>query len=165
MIYLLKCDDEKYTAKLAEMLKDSNVSVCCYDKWENFQSDIRKKKMESIFLDKNRCFPIVEQKEEVLIHLEHVKYIESDKNYLIWHMLNGKYYRNRMTVKRLLETLDYEAFFRVSSKYVINMKYVDSYKNYRLYMHDGTEMSISRRFYQQFRFLFGRYCIERNNMD
>lgn len=50
MIYLLRCDDEEYTAKIAEMLKDNNnVSVCGYDNWENFQSDIGKKKMESIF--------------------------------------------------------------------------------------------------------------------
>ena len=77
------------------------------------------------------------------IDLTNVKYITAIDSYVEVITENGKY-RKETSLTQLESNIAYKNFFRINRSYLINMEWVDEYRNGMIYI-DGMELKVSAR--------------------
>lgn len=76
--------------------------------------------------------------------IDEILYIESDKNYLLFHTHSGVY-KLRSTIKLILEELAENGFLRVHRAYVVNKEKIEKYSNKGLVV-NGFEIPMTKSY-------------------
>jgi len=80
----------------------------------------------------------------VELPIEEINYIESDRNYLLFHT-DKKTYKSRSTIKQVLETLPESIFVQVHRAYVVNKNKIEKF-NLKSLIIKNTEIPISKNY-------------------
>lgn len=83
-------------------------------------------------------------KEHFYIHTSEITYIESNRNYIIFHLEAGNTHRIRGNLKVWEEKLGSLFFVRIYSSYIVNCKYIYSIHGDSAIMDDGSKLNIRR---------------------
>lgn len=92
-------------------------------------------------------YVLVNQKQKTLIPVENIIMLESQSNYSIFHLKNGKKRIYAHTIRYFEDQLLNQQFIRVHSGFLINPSFVVEYnqEDGKLKMENNLEASISRR--------------------
>lgn len=82
----------------------------------------------------------------ISLYYNDIKYIETDRNYIIIHAL--KDYKIRCTFKKIIGVINNKNYIIISYGIMVNMKYVMhiDFKNMTVMMNDGSILSLSKKF-------------------
>ncbi len=97
--------------------------------------------------NKEKRKPTVSVKDEaynIALPIDEIYYIESDGNYLLFHTHN-KVYKNRTTIKQIIEQLPADTFIQTHRAYVVNRHKVEKSGNKGIIV-KSTEIPISRNY-------------------
>lgn len=126
--------------------------------------------MDAAFAQLQRQSEIIEVKcgkDIYPVPLGNILYIESDKRTVIFALQN--YSRKSLTTYRKLSDLEAEltdkGFLRVHKSFLVNMRYVDSIKNYVVTMKNGESMQTSRQNYKELVEAFRRFSGNPDNFS
>lgn len=73
----------------------------------------------------------------VKIHIEKVKYITSEQNYISFHLEDNKKVLARSTIYEILDRVEMYDFFRINRSTIVNVKYVSRIESDNLYIEDA----------------------------
>lgn len=88
---------------------------------------------------------VKEEDYNVKLPVNEIIYIESDGNYLLFHT-DKKVYKNRSTIKQLMETLPQSIFIQVHRAYVVNKTKIEKSDSKSLVVNNMV-IPISKKFY------------------
>lgn len=93
----------------------------------------------------------------ISVYYNDIRYIETDKNYIIIHTM--KEYRIRCTFKKILSLINYENCIVISYGIIVNIEYIVhiDFKNMLVIMNDGLIFSISKKYKQNVRDKYREY--------
>lgn len=93
----------------------------------------------------------------VSIYYRDVKYIETEKNYIVIHAL--KDFRIRCTFKKILSLIDYKNCIAISYGIIVNMEYVMhiDFKNMLVILNDGLVLTLSKKYKEDVRNIYREY--------
>lgn len=95
--------------------------------------------------------------EKIRLYFERIPYDTPQKNIIYWKAYNGyceakvqdKYFRRELSLNELGGLLDERLFVRIHKQYIVNMRYIDYYKNHTVVI--GREsLPVSRRRKKEF---------------
>ena len=88
--------------------------------------------------------------DEFVIPLQSIVFAESEKRKVWYHLKNYKVKSIScyMKLSDLEEVLKGKGFLRVHKSFLVNMQYIESIKNYEVYLTDGTILQTSRQNYK-----------------
>jgi DNA-binding LytR/AlgR family response regulator len=89
-----------------------------------------------------KCDKIIEK-----IYFDEILYIEAMRNYVVFHMSNGKHI-HYASISSINQKLDQSIFLRVQKSYIVNIQKVTSYSSTTILIHNK-EISIARTLKQQ----------------
>ena len=95
------------------------------------------------------------------IEVQDILYIQGNHIYADICLCNGKKYITRETLYSLEEKLKRYGLLRIHKSYLVNMRGIDKVAKDRVIMADGTELSIGRKFKDDFRETYHGYKKER----
>jgi DNA-binding LytR/AlgR family response regulator len=86
----------------------------------------------------------------VRVFLEDIIYLESQANYTIFYLKNGKNIINSRTMGIFENVLEHESFFRVHRSFIVNLNYIDRVNIIKhtcgtITLINGREVILSRR--------------------
>ena len=109
------------------------------------------------FIDEGRFLELGRKNLYQKILLSNIIYIESNKNYCTIVSTDANRYDYRSTVSQLENKLKDSGFLRIHAAFLVNLKYIRKiYKN-TVFMDDGRQINISRRFQEQTKAAFSQY--------
>lgn len=86
----------------------------------------------------------------IRISVENINYIESDGNYLLFHT-DEKVYKNRCTIKKMLEELSGSVFVQTHRAYIVNRNKIKKF-NSRSVMVGETAIPVSENFMENVKY-------------
>lgn len=99
------------------------------------------------FGDQKKHVPVISVKENeynVDLPIDEIDYIESDGNYILFHV-QEKVYKSRSTIKQIMELLPESAFVQVHRAYVVNRSKIEKYTSNNLVI-KNTDIPISKHY-------------------
>jgi DNA-binding LytR/AlgR family response regulator len=86
----------------------------------------------------------------VRVFLEDIIYLESQANYTMFYLKNGKTIINSRTMGLFENVLEHESFFRVHRSFIVNLHYINQvsiikHTSGMIEMRNGTQIILSRR--------------------
>lgn len=93
----------------------------------------------------------------VSIYYSDIKYIETERNYIIIHAL--KDYKIRCTFKKILSLIDNRNCIAISYGIIVNIEYVMhiDFKNMLVIMNDGLVLTLSKKYKKDVRSIYREY--------
>lgn len=88
--------------------------------------------------------------EQICLYAHDIVYIESDKVYVIIHLLHETL-QFRMRLSELYELLDHRHFQRCHQSYIVNMNYIYRLKRYEIMLQNGVKIPISKTYTKKIR--------------
>jgi DNA-binding LytR/AlgR family response regulator len=103
--------------------------------------------MNNKLLNSTNHFVLVNQKQRTVIPVENIIMLESQSNYSIFHLKNGKKRIYAHTIRYFENQLLHQQFIRVHRAFLINPSFLVEYNHEdgKLMMENNLEASISRR--------------------
>lgn len=93
------------------------------------------------------------------ISLKNIIYIEYSQRILLVHSTNHVYQDNRSLKSMLNEVKDYD-FVQVHKSFIVNLKCIASFTGKIIYLLDGTEIPIGKKFFPLFKEQFNQFLIK-----
>lgn len=97
--------------------------------------------------------------EKYQIPITRILYFESAHNYLNIHLTNHSIIKERKTLKKL-DMHDLRAFAKISSSFVVNMKYIDSIAQEKITLLTQETLYLSRNYKKEFLQAYAEYLME-----
>ncbi|MBV6644482.1 MAG: LytTR family transcriptional regulator DNA-binding domain-containing protein [Cyclobacteriaceae bacterium] len=86
-------------------------------------------------------------KSKAKVEVDQLVYIKSDGHYVEFHLKDRKRPEiDRNTIKEIQESLPPQSFVRIHRSYIVNMRYIKSIYASKVMLHNGEEISVSRKF-------------------
>lgn len=87
---------------------------------------------------------------KMTLSIDRILYVESRLHKLIFFVLNEgvKEYYIYEKLDKIQMLLQERGFYRVHQSYLVNMKYVRTIERYKIVLNEGTQISISKRYYK-----------------
>ncbi|MCU0471674.1 MAG: LytTR family transcriptional regulator [Arcicella sp.] len=103
--------------------------------------------MQNELKNSSANYVLVNQKQKTLIPIENIIMLESQSNYSVFHLKNGKKRIYAHTIRHFEAQLLHQQFIRVHSGFLINPSFIVAYNREDgiLRMENNLEASISRR--------------------
>lgn len=92
-----------------------------------------------------------------VVDLNSILYVESDRNYYVVHMIQGKEYLCRGTLTELDKTVSKYDFFRIHSAYLINLEYVERMPERGYVLVQNTSLPIAQKRMKEFKKVYMDY--------
>lgn len=138
--YLLKPIDEEDLAKALER----------YHKLSSKQLDIAKDNLDS---GKADMLVVNSTDEATFIKVSDILYFEAQSNYCVIHQTNGQNITSSKTLKNYEELLQHKGFYRIHSKYMVNLQHVLHYtkgRNAEVVLFNNLHLDIAKRRKKEF---------------
>lgn len=131
-----------------------------YVRKEELKTDLEKAINKYFDTIDDRCYVFLTNQIPSKIPYDHIIYFQSDVNRLIISTTGSTdNYTDRRSL-RSIETLDMpDSFIKVSSAFIINMKYIDSYEGTTVYFTNHTHMVIPRDNMKAFKVSWDKYLL------
>lgn len=95
------------------------------------------------------------------VNTRHVTHLESRGHNLIFHLNNGKQLKAAAGFRDYQSLLDLNtSFLRCHKSYMVNMQYVKDWEMSRFHLTDGSEVNISRPYWQMARKVYACYAAQ-----
>lgn len=93
---------------------------------------------------------MLSKNKRVRVFLEDIIYLESQANYTVFYLKNGKNIINSRTMGLFENVLENESFFRVHRSFIVNLNYIDHVNIIKhtcgtIALRNGKEVILSRR--------------------
>lgn len=90
------------------------------------------------------------QNRKVKLPLDRILYVESQLHKLIFYVLEDgiKEYYTYGKLDMIQKQLEHKGVCRIHQSYLVNMKYVKRIERYHAVLNEGTEISVSKRYYK-----------------
>jgi len=75
---------------------------------------------------------------------EEVMYIESDRHKVLYYTKDMKVHEEYRRLDEIEEQMEKGEFVRIHKSFLVNMKFVNRISNYKMYMYNGMNFSVSR---------------------
>lgn len=83
---------------------------------------------------------------KVTFDVQDVAYLESDINYTIFHLVDGRQYISAFTLKHHFDKLGYtNSFLRLNRSVCVNINFIESRLDSAVILRNGKYFSVSRR--------------------
>lgn len=95
-----------------------------------------------------------------IVELDTIRFLEADSNYTIFHLSSLDKIVSSKSLGEYEKILDPNTFFRIHKSHVINLNYLKGFSSYQGYfaiLDDNTNLSISRRRFNEFREAVGTF--------
>lgn len=100
--------------------------------------------------------PLSYKAKKTHVSLNEIMYIETQGHKLLIKTRNREYFDNR-TLKEITEILHTNKFVQVQKSYMINIDYLDSFKNNVITMRDNKNITIGRAYQSHFKRFYQEY--------
>lgn len=95
------------------------------------------------------------------VNANHVTHLESRGHNLIFHLNNGRQIKAAAGFRDYQSLLDINPYYlRCHKSYMVNLQYVKSWEMSRFHLADGTEVNISRPYWQTARRVYACYATQ-----
>lgn len=144
--------------KVMQFIEDHRIAVSLYCFYEQ-----ECKFYELNVLDPNRLsthkqsdiLKLQRRFEQIRLHVHDIIYIESDKVYVIIHLLH-EVLQFRMRLSEVYESLDHQHFQRCHQSYIVNMHYIYMLKRYEIILQNGDKIPISKTYTKKIRSVYAQ---------
>ncbi|MBO4772940.1 MAG: response regulator transcription factor [Bacteroidales bacterium] len=131
-------DDFKKTVKRAEKA------------YENRRNEILQQSRSSKFEGNGKFIFIKSEYKVVRINLDDIKYVESMREYVRFHVNDGRPIMSLLTIKAVENYLPKEKFMRVHRSYIVNLDKIDIIERTRIVFDGDTFIPISEQYKDRF---------------
>lgn len=134
----LAFDDFQNTVKRAEKA------------YENRRNEILQQTRSSKFEGNGKFIFIKSEYKVVRINLDDIKYVESMREYVRFHVNDGRPIMSLLTIKAVENYLPKEKFMRVHRSYIVNLDKIDVIERTRIVFDNDTFIPISEQYKDRF---------------
>ena len=104
----------------------------------------------STFEGNGRFIFIKSEYKVVRINLDEIKYVESMREYVRFHLSDGRPIMSLLTIKAVENYLPKEKFMRVHRSYIVNLDKIDVIERTRIVFDNDTFIPISEQYKDRF---------------
>lgn len=126
-----------------------HVNVMFFVRKKHLEQDIANAlcKFENHYKQKNRILVkwIQLPTRDYKIQLENILYLESDDNYTYIFFTDGTFHKIKMSLKKIMNQLQYEKLVQISRTVVVNISYVARIRNDCIYLNNQKHVYASKR--------------------
>lgn len=94
------------------------------------------------------------------ILLDEILYIEPEGNYIHIHTVRNEDYHDRCSLRSLRQNELSDAFLKVSSSYIVNMKHISSIDEGNIHFVDSTHIPFSKNKYKEIKMKWNSYLVK-----
>ncbi len=130
-----------------------------YMRKQRIEDDLPKtlQRVRDRLLQSSRYVTLIIENVEQKLDVKDILYFESQKNYYLAHMANGRQYVCRGTLTELEEHVADLDFFRVHSAFLVNLEYVDKVTNDGSLLIGKITLPVAQKRQKQFKAAFFEY--------
>jgi len=130
---------------------DFKAAVKRADKaYEQRRNEMLQQTRSSTFEGNGRFIFIKSEYKVVRINLDDIKYVESMREYVRFHVDNGRPIMSLLTIKAVENYLPKEKFMRVHRSYIVNLDKIDVIERTRIVFDNDTFIPISEQYKDRF---------------
>ena len=130
---------------------DFNLAIKRVEKaYEQRRNEILQQTRSSKFEGNGRFIFIKSEYKVVRINLDEIKYVESMREYVRFHLSDGRPIMSLLTIKAVENYLPKEKFMRVHRSYIVNLDKIDVIERTRIVFDNDTFIPISEQYKDRF---------------
>jgi len=130
---------------------DFNLAIKRVEKaYEQRRNEMLQQTRSSTFEGNGRFIFIKSEYKVVRINLDEIKYVESMREYVRFHLSDGRPIMSLLTIKAVENYLPKEKFMRVHRSYIVNLDKIDVIERTRIVFDNDTFIPISEQYKDRF---------------
>jgi two-component system LytT family response regulator len=130
---------------------DFNLAIKRVEKaYEQRRNEMLQQTRSSTFEGNGRFIFIKSEYKVVRINLDEIKYVESMREYVRFHVDSGRPIMSLLTIKAVENYLPKEKFMRVHRSYIVNLDKIDVIERTRIVFDNDTFIPISEQYKDRF---------------
>ncbi|MBR4271764.1 MAG: response regulator transcription factor [Bacteroidales bacterium] len=130
---------------------DFNLAIKRVEKaYEQRRNEMLQQTRSSTFEGNGRFIFIKSEYKVVRINLDDIKYVESMREYVRFHLSDGRPIMSLLTIKAVENYLPKEKFMRVHRSYIVNLDKIDVIERTRIVFDNDTFIPISEQYKDRF---------------
>ena len=130
---------------------DFNLDIKRVEKaYEQRRNEMLQQTRSSTFEGNGRFIFIKSEYKVVRINLDEIKYVESMREYVRFHLSDGRPIMSLLTIKAVENYLPKEKFMRVHRSYIVNLDKIDVIERTRIVFDNDTFIPISEQYKDRF---------------
>ncbi len=130
---------------------DFNLAIKRVEKaYEQRRNEMLQQTRSSTFEGNGRFIFIKSEYKVVRINLDEIKYVESMREYVRFHLSDGRPIMSLLTIKAVENYLPKEKFMRVHRSYIVNLDKIDIIERTRIIFDGDTFIPISEQYKDRF---------------
>ncbi|MBR2103841.1 MAG: response regulator transcription factor [Bacteroidales bacterium] len=130
---------------------DFNLAIKRVEKaYEQRRNEMLQQTRSSTFEGNGKFIFIKSEYKVVRINLDEIKYVESMREYVRFHLSDGRPIMSLLTIKAVENYLPKEKFMRVHRSYIVNLDKIDVIERTRIVFDNDTFIPISEQYKDRF---------------
>jgi len=130
---------------------DFNLAIKRVEKaYEQRRNEMLQQTRSSTFEGNGRFIFIKSEYKVMRINLDEIKYVESMREYVRFHLSDGRPIMSLLTIKAVENYLPKEKFMRVHRSYIVNLDKIDVIERTRIVFDNDTFIPISEQYKDRF---------------